>query len=91
MAPLRPSVDVVLADFLIYIKDHLRRSFKAKYVEGEHLWTALFSGLHLVMPIPTGWDVEHRIRYAAAKSGFVDLQRFHAVETTSVIEVRTSA
>jgi hypothetical protein len=91
MAPLRPSVDVVLADFLVYIKEHLRRTFKAKYVDGEILWKTLFSDLHLVMPVSPGRNVDDRFRHAAAKSGIVDRQRSHTVQTVSALEVRMFA
>jgi hypothetical protein len=91
MAPLRPSVDVILADFLAYIREHLRLTFKAKYVDGEILWKALFFDLHLVMPVSPGRDVEGRFRHAAAKSGIVDRQRSHAVQTVSALEVQMFA
>jgi hypothetical protein len=91
IAPLRPSVDVVLADFLVYIKEHLCRTFKTKYVDGEILWKALFFDLHLVMPVSPGRDAEDRFRHAAAKSGIVDRQRSHTVQAASSLEVRLFA
>jgi hypothetical protein len=90
--PSRVTVDIVLADFLGYVKQNLQMYITTSHGGGDKIWAALYPAIEVVLTVPNGWEgvQQQRMRTAAFKAGLVDQHGAQRVRIVTEAEVRTS-
>jgi hypothetical protein len=84
------SVDIILADFLGYIKNCIQEFITTSYGDGPLIWTTLYPQMDLILTTPNGWEgaQQQRMRTAAHKAGFVGQNGGQRVHFVTEAEVR---
>jgi hypothetical protein len=83
------SVDIVLTDFLRYMKKCIQEFVINGHGDGQQLWDDVYPGMHVVLTTPNGWEgaQQQRMRAAAQTAGLVSGnggQRIHFVTEAEV-------
>jgi hypothetical protein len=68
--PAGLTVDDVLVDFLVYVKDNVQTFLTDSYTSGNRYWQELAESMVVIMTTPNGWEGrdQNRMREAAIKA-----------------------
>jgi hypothetical protein len=87
--PRGVTVDIILSDFLKYVKDQVQAYFSNSHGNGAEIWNILYPSMKVVLTTPNGWEgsQQQRMRAAAVAAGLVDARGSQRVRFVSEAEV----